>query len=412
MKKRPTRKLEIEVYEEQLQQFCLALLELKASDKISKDKVRVLLDAIHYDPQDTMKELTLTDEERVRLMGWLRNIHAFLEKASKDQIGYKQVATNSWKEFERSEFAAEVHEVFGMFLFHRKMLGKNGSLDVNVLAALLSSIVGKIVNGLRASLSIGLGKAIQVKNYLQQPYTISIGDTGKLSLATNDESMDIELFVEVNGSITKANEVPENIDPAAIRVVYIVSENNTAIRQVKYEDHVEVTTLANVKLAADKLDLSGAVQVEVIHFPKEGMNFAQINENTFTYTPEAKEARPTADDLSRHSLIEDDQPEDQETITPISSALGDYLDEVLRFDGTKRGEVEYRDKVILAITAILRKHHPDLTNHVRDTITGFTCAQMRLLEREEQYASSNNKASYRKYLRDTVAHALRRSAQG
>lgn len=69
--------------------------------------------------------------------------------------------------------------------------------------------------------------------------------------------------------------------------------------------------------------------------------------------------------------------------------------------------IQARDKVIIAVYDLVKKHYPKITLHASSTITGFIGSCLGLFDTEDRHTDSDRKQPYRKYLRDSVYNILR-----
>lgn len=67
---------------------------------------------------------------------------------------------------------------------------------------------------------------------------------------------------------------------------------------------------------------------------------------------------------------------------------------------------EYRDKVAISLFKILKSEFKNASTHVVCTVTGFVCAELRLMYSQNEHLNSTYKHSYNQYLNKTVKNIL------
>ncbi|MFT5916309.1 MAG: hypothetical protein ACI81T_002816 [Bacteroidia bacterium] len=79
-------------------------------------------------------------------------------------------------------------------------------------------------------------------------------------------------------------------------------------------------------------------------------------------------------------------------------------------DGTKDYErVDFKQIIMSKLLDIVKLSYPEITRNVSLVIVGIVCAELGLLQREDDYISSDSKLSYITYLRSNISNKLRRS---
>ena len=72
----------------------------------------------------------------------------------------------------------------------------------------------------------------------------------------------------------------------------------------------------------------------------------------------------------------------------------------------KYEENEYRDTIVKALFNIFKTEYADVSTHVISIVVGYICAELGLLNSEEEHFNSSYKHSYNHYLNKTVKNIL------
>ena len=223
----------------------------------------------------------------------------------------------------------------------------------------------------------------------------------------------MELFAEIDGQIRKVNaEDEQDIKSENINSIFLKAENQFI--QIKSSGDVqELLHYENIKIKNKKLDLSEASITERFTIPKEHLD-VEITEEaggsvSIKPRPAVKESSENQQPIQTETTEEITlNPNTENFSSSVFTSFDEFVTQFLKIPKNTPEHISLRDKIIISIYELLKKHFPKITKHSSCTITGYICAQMGWLETEDQHISSKRKQTFRKYLTDTIGNTLKK----
>lgn len=416
---KPTKKIQLEIYKDKLTQFYLALFECKAKENPSPETLRKLSDAIHFDKESVLRFLELSDVQQQKITNKLFAIHKYLLKSKKDSEDYFKVSKDSFEKFQASEFGKDLFEQMKMMELARQWSGKEESAEIKTAVAAMSLFASSLMEGLTKAIGNTLNKtlntAVALDEAQRMSYKISSSKNGNILMEVEGENepLEMELFVEREGQIRKIDARDEqDIKLENINSIFLKAENQFI--QIKTNaDTQEIIHHENVKIKNKKLDLSEAKITERFTIPKEHLDMEITEEADGSASvkprPAVKEGSENQQSIQAETTEEITlNPNAENFSSSVFTSFDEFVMQFLKIPKNTPEHISIRDKIIISIYELLKKHFPKISRHSRCTVTGYICAQMGWLETEDQHITSKRRQTFRKYLTDTIGNTLKK----
>lgn len=426
MKTKNTKTIYLEIEQDKVAEFYFSLLCYKMSDKTDTEALKTMADAIHLDKDSVMNTFEEFGLQEQKINDKLLSIHNYLFQSRKKSNDYFLVSKENFENFKKSAFALDLVHFFSPMEISKKWIGRGECAEVKTGIAAYSSVIYYFHNFFAEDLNKGLKKELNtefsLKDILNQPIKVIANKKGNLcyTIGENGE-VEYEVFIEKNGQILKrlvtSNDIEKKIDLEKINSVFLKVESK-AIQMKQKENNVEMTYYENVFAKNKKLDLSKCEIVNTVSVPKDQLedNLTMTEDGNFIFQSEDAKSKNLINSIS--SLIDNKDNEqigtqenkgfkiDTAAFAAIYNPLEELISVFLKLPLNKREDTEARNRIILIVYDLLKKHYPDITIHTSATITGYICSNIELLDTEVQHDNSNRKQSYREYLRNSVNNIL------
>lgn len=387
---RKTRKIQLEVWEDAEATFYLMLAKIINTPAPDPVAVKSFLDCICY------CEGVLAGDRGEDLTGWLKEPWKYIHDAAKHNRGlYIHVCLDTFEDFIRSEFARSVLDAYIMLNDLR-----TAAVDSeNVLLKTKLSLHSLIINAFReplqksAELKINMPKPLeaQLTEMECQPRT----DGGWLVRA-NGEEHEMEVYGMSDGKLQKVLFF-DGEQEWTYTEVYVRMDGD--ICKIEIDRDLNAMTfhlLPGATIQSGELDLSHAK--EPITLPLTGEFLSQLQmgreENgtiTFGFPHvEVKNHTETDYDFAPFERIE------------IDKELADKF----RVPDNVKKESYLRQRIVTGIFEVVNQYFPDLSAHVKCTITGYLCIPFHIFDTEQQHEDSPRVCSYHAYVRKTVMNII------
>lgn len=429
-----TQKIQLEIYSDKLADFYMALFACKVQGNPDENTMRKVFDAIKFDKDSFLKFFEPDETQLQKINEKLLAIHQYLLKSKKDSEDYYTVSRENFEKFQLSDFGKELFEMMKMIELFKQWSGKEKTVEVKTAAAIMTTFVTLLMQGLNKAMSKSMNNVINAATAMQksqhEKYKISANEKGNLLMQFGEEeSLEMELFIEKGGQFVKTDALSENdIDFGKNNSFILKTEEQYLRFKPEADDSYEIIHYENVSVKKEKLDLSKATVKHKITAPKEqsGVEMIEEADGSIIYqrksiphenTSESEIQLETTETITlnaNHANVNSNRKEiaDENLTTENQSSVFTHFDEFLtqflKLPGNVPEHIETRDKVILGFYELLKKHYPAISRHSTCAITGFICAQTGWMETEDQHIDSHRKQTYRKYLTDTIGNTLRK----
>ena len=430
---KPTQKIQLDIYKDKLTDFYLALYECKMKDKPSEEILKKLFDAICFDKESILKFLKLTEVQQEKINDKLLAVHQYLFKSKKDSEDYFKVSKESFETFQASDFGKELSQLMKMLELGKQWMGKEETAEAKTIVAVLSWFASALMLGLEKSLTNSmnsvLNTAIAIDEAHRQNFKISPTENGNLliQLEETKESIEMELFVEKDGEISKVNTAAEDEDDGTeeniISVFLKVEEDQYLQIKPNTDGSCETIHYENVIENNNKLDLSEATIVLRFSAPKGHSEeiTEQADGSLLLQHKQIKEENPdkqstlqieSTDTITLNTNSpEEENSKTEKTSSSVFSTFDEFITGFLRLPENTPDHIALRDKIIISICELVKKYFPNpdiISYHSTCVVTGYVAAQMGWLETEVKHKLSKRKQTYRKYLTDTIGYTLKK----
>jgi len=421
---KPTKKIQLEIYSDKAEQFYLSLLKYKLSSKKDLELLTALADAIHFDKDSLMSSFELPEAKQKKINDKLFEIHNYLLKSKKDSEDYFMVSKENFEKFQTSPFGKELHDMFFTIEITKQWIGKEESTEVKAATAMLSWFLSGLMHGISESIGKSINKTFNAAIALNdtQPFSVKPNKKGNLVCKTENETIEMELFVEKSGHIRKVS--ASDLEKIYEENIFYVKVEDRTVRIKHIGDKIELTHYEKAKVKNQKLDLSKATILETVSVPKDHYEKAiKLKEDgSLVYHPQESSDNPEIIVETTHPIVynyedmlkqvqKDKETEEKSNIQSSASVFA-MLDEnfsaFLKLPKNNPEKVQARDKIIISLYELLKEHYAKLSSqHSYTTITGYISSRIELLDSEDLHDESKRRQPYRKYLRDMAYNILK-----
>jgi hypothetical protein len=364
-----TKKIQLEIYEDKITNFYLALLNWKTTDNADIKVLKTIANAIHFDQESLANGIEITPAQKERIRERMASIHDSLLKSKKDSEDYYTVSKESLENFNGSSFGKELNGLLYAMEVKRMLTGREESIEAKVSIAAFTKFITSLMNAFVASIKLPLFES------KKGVYRVKADKNSYLLYEFGEGEYTIEagLFVETSKGIKHIH--PTNdllmLNDEDIHTIFL-TVNDDAIRLNEKEDEITVAIYDNVKTEKGFLYISNASIGQTFSIPKELFKNGEISE------------------------------------TDIFKSIEKEFNRVFKLPMNTPERIEDRDRDIMSIHTLLVKHYSSITQHVAYTITGYIASSTGLLYSEGLYIISDSKQPYRKYLRDTIYNIIQK----
>ena len=425
---KPTKKIQLELYPDKADKFYLSLLKYKLSEKPDLKTLQSLADAIHFD-KDSWKAWDQTDERKKKINDKLHDIHVFLLNSKKYSKQYFTVSKENFEEFQKSSFAKDLQNIFFMIDLKQAWSGKEESTEVKAMTSAITFFVTALAQSFEEHNKKSRSQTLNPKQAFDDNVSFNIkqGKKGNLVIKNKHDTIEMEFFLEKNGEIKKIKTAElENL--AEDSIFYLKTKELTAKIQ-KTGDKTKVTSYENAEVKNQKLDLSNATIIDTIPIPQgevvKGMeedkkgnisfNAAKTNlAEVFGIDTKPKEVavytyeEALGEEQEKRKEEKNEKKINFHSSQEVFALLDEQFTDFLKLPKDSPEKTQARDKIIIQIYELVKKHYPSFTIHAYSTITGYIASKMDLLDTKEEHdIKAKRNRPYREYLTKTVYNILR-----
>jgi hypothetical protein len=418
-----TKTIHLEIHPDKVAEFYFSLLRYKISDQPNIQDLEQMANAIDFDYSSLVSTLELSETQKQKIDDKLHSIHKYLLKSKKDSDDYFEVSKEDFERFKASGFIAELYTVFHIMEISKIWMGKEERAEIKAGIATFSYFCLFIGNAIQQGLSKNLTDPFSLINHDNPPFKLTANESGNFCYNFEDNgNIEFEVFVETNGEIVKTAIILDNLEAIFeaenITSAFLKSENQS-IQIIPTDNSVAIIIYDGVKVENDRLNLTEAKTINTFTVPKEQFEkfYMMKANNTFIYNSD-EPILPNGIDYSTTSIHDSldfkknsnvsksNSDSDMELFVSTFNALDESFSTFLKLPLNKREETEARDRIIIGVYNLLKKHYPSITLHACSTVTGYISSTIGLLDTEVQHENSCRKQPYRKYLRDSINNIL------
>lgn len=365
-----TRKIQLEIEEDKITDFYLALLNWKTGDNTEIEALKTIANAIHLDEESLTNSLEISPAQKERIKERMQAIQEFLLKSKKDSEDYYKVSRENLEMFSATAFGKELQSLLYALELNKLLTGQEESVEIKVSIAAFTKFIVSLLNAFATTIELPL--------FENKPgvYEVKADKNGYMiyEFGKGDYKIEAGFFIETRKGIKHlhpTNDLLMLSDEEDINTIYL-TVGNDAIRLNEKDDEIDIVIYENVKAEKGYLYISNASVGHTFTIPKELFKNGEISESN------------------------------------IFKAIEKEFTRVIKLPANTPEQIESRDRDIMRIYALLGKHYPDITQHTACTVTGYIAASAGLLDSEGIYIISDRMGPYRKYLRDTVYNVIQK----
>lgn len=421
MKKSKT--IHLEIHPDKVAEFYFSLLRYKISDQPNIQDLEQMANAIDFDYSSLVGTLELSETQKQKIDDKLHSIHTYLLKSRKDSDDYFEVSKEDFERFKASGFIVELYTVFHIMEISKIWVGKEERAEIKAGIATFSYFCLFIGNAIQHGLSKNLTDPFSLINHDTPPFKLTANESGNFCYNfENNGKIEFEVFVETNGEVIKTAVTLDNLETVFeaenITSAFLKSENQS-IQIIPTDNSVAIIIYDGVKEENDRLNLTEAKTINTFTVPKEQFEkFYMMKANsTFIYNSDepilpngidysSTSIHNSLDFKKNNNINKSNSDIDMELFVSTFNALDETFSNFLKLPLNKREETEARDRIIIGVYNLLKKHYPSITLHACSTVTGYISSTIGLLDTEVQHENSCRKQPYRKYLRDSINNIL------
>lgn len=381
---RRIKKIQLEVWEDSEASFYLALASLKQREEIDMKDVKSLLDSINY-PKARQKTRLLELQEKLR-MSW-----QYIIQADKNSRGhYSLVSKESFSLFMHSEFGQALLEVFYycnnlqavVYNHDDTQLKTDLSLFSLFIESLKNPVLSKPEQQVREKLVLHLEESNSHGQTMEQIKDGIIRMTDE-----NQNVFDLEFYIQVGDKLQKVLSFNELQDISDSPVYYVNALNgNFVITIEKVDGYLCSKYQIGASIKNSLLDLSNLKDTIV---RKEAIASMPL------FDPEVEAPYRQVDYITRTAL-----QVDASTNIPIS--MNKELAEQYQLPEKVKKDVYVRHQIVTRIYNEVHQWFPDLSEHVKNTVTGYLSIPFNLFDSEAEHENSPRTGNYQAYVRKTI----------
>jgi len=428
---RLTRKIELEIYHDQYSDFCKNLIQLKSSKNPNIKDLKQLLNSIKFDWDTFIKNIKLSEIQKNEVNNSLRSLWEFCKESEKNSIDYFTVSKTRFDEFISSDFSIELTYLFSFVFLSRALKGIKEKTETRSLIASPTDVLIMVTSGLSEWVYpendaflryFFAANLLQINNFKG----ISNAD-GNLKLQTDtSETFEFEIFIEKENKIKKEETVDILSGILSFDVydsVYLIEHSKKIVQQFKPEkDELKMRVFENVTInKKNKIDFSKNNLVYEIYFNLEPITHSILDNilagNIIIISNKWFKISPIDNPYKRIKIIQSENSKSLKETEVISiefeiKSAYEFIKQLENEFGKyflfPESDIKYKDKIVVIIYKLLKKHFPKITQHTNNTLAGFIAAQMGLLKDKDSFKQTKNVGTYRKYIRDNVNKSLNR----
>jgi hypothetical protein len=418
-----TKTIHLEIHPDKVAEFYFSLLRYKISDQPNIQDLEQMANAIDFDYTSLVGTLELSETQKQKIDDKLHSIHKYLLKSKKDSDDYFEVSKEDFERFKASNFIVELYTVFHIMEISKIWMGKEERAEIKAGIATFSYFCLFIGNAIQQGLGKNLTDPFSLINHDNPPFKLTANESGNFCYNFEDNgNIEFEVFVETNGEIVKTAIILDNLDTIFeaenITSAFLKTENQS-IQIIPTDNSVAIIIYDGVKVENDRLNLTEAKTINTFTVPKEQFEkfYMMKANNTFIYNSDEPILTSDMDhsstsihdslDFKKNSNIsKSNSNSDMELFVSTFNALDESFSNFLKLPLNKREETEARDRIIIGVHSLIKKHYPSITLHACSTVTGYISSTIGLLDTEIQHEDSFRKQPYRKYLRDSINNIL------
>jgi len=418
-----TKTIHLEIHPDKVAEFYFSLLRYKISDQPNIQDLEQMANAIDFDYNSLISTLELSEVQKQKIDDKLHSIHTYLIKSKKDSDDYFEVSKENFEKFKASGFIDELYTIFNLMEISKIWTGKEERAEIKAGIATFSYFCLFIARGLEQGLKKVLFDPLSLINQENPSFKLTTNESGNFIYHfENDRIIEFEVFVEANGEIVKTAVTLDNLDALFIdeniNSVFLRFENH-AVQIIPNDNSVSIIVQEGAKVENDRLSVSEATTIHTLILPKEQVEkfYMMKANNTLIYNSNepiiignidysSTTFQDSLDFKESNDIIKQKFDEDMKLFASTFNSLDEIFSDFLKLPSNKREETEARNRIIISVYDLLKKHYPSITLHARSTVTGYISSTMGLLDTEVQHENSYRKQPYRKYLRDSINNIL------
>ena len=383
------KKIQLEIYEDHEASFYLALSLLKASQKIDKEQVKLLLDSIHYSDQDTDR-VTKVQEE-------LKTAWGYLHRAGKHSEDYSKVSGETFEGFSLSEFGQSIGNVLQHFSIFKEVALHGENILAKTQMSLLSRLLQALKEPVRETSKTEM--SYKYKSGTLQKGKIEQASDGifKVTQPSGSDGIETEFYLQQDGLIKKVLSFSDFRRPD-FEALYIKTKDSVLkIRQD--ESFLYYSNLSGVVVRGDTIDLSNATEANIEQRPRPPLSM--LEEPTISGN-EVEIGMPSIDMESSISIQHEISLTNDKPVGIIKE-----LESIYHIPDNVRKDLYLRQKAVTAIFGEVNKFFPDMTSYAKSIVTGYLCIPLDIVDAEEVHEQSERTQTYHEYLGKTVRNTLK-----
>lgn len=381
------KKIILEILNDSEIDFFLALYRLKANKSYNPSDVKILIDAIAFNEN-------WMEEKEQEIITNLNISWKYIHSSAKSSADYRKVSHENFDDFMKAEFGQAIKGLH--YYFHNlKGIAENGeTAEFKTEISLLQVIL----NGFT---QFGQGDTNKLTRYNlragSETETLVIESTQagfKVTDKKSESVAELEPYYEQSGKLKKITSLNETEKIVAENQGIYFKTGANFIKVIQDEKSIHYTFFHDVPILDDDFDLSSC--------KKENLSLSNAQLKI-----EAIESCGEIDVKAPIPEIENIQVNITAT-TDISANVKsiESFGALHRIPEGVKSQSFLRHRIVTMTFEQVTKAFPELSNHVRNIVTGYLCIPFGVLDTEEEHNESKRSQTYHEYVGKTIKNTL------